>query len=112
MKQKIYALDVFFIEKLKLSDNDPTMASFVPIRGRSLFHVVICLFRVSSCDRKNIKLIFIPCDVLWNELRVFYFPEPLASYGLKIHLRSYIFKKKIYVQAEKNKQTTNKLAPV
>ena len=25
MKQKIYALDAFFIEKLKLSENDPTV---------------------------------------------------------------------------------------
>ena len=24
MKQKLYALDAFFIEKLKLSENDPT----------------------------------------------------------------------------------------
>ena len=27
MKQKIYALDAFFIEKLKLSENDPTMTN-------------------------------------------------------------------------------------
>ena len=25
MKQKLYALDAFFIEKLKLSENDPLM---------------------------------------------------------------------------------------
>ena len=25
MKQKLYALDAFFIEKLKLSENDPAM---------------------------------------------------------------------------------------
>ena len=25
MKQKLYALDAFFIEKLKLSENDPPM---------------------------------------------------------------------------------------
>ena len=25
MKQKLYALDAFFIEKLKLSENDPDM---------------------------------------------------------------------------------------
>ena len=25
MKQKLYALDAFFIEKLKLSENDPVM---------------------------------------------------------------------------------------
>ena len=27
MKQKLYALDAFFIEKLKLSENDPETAS-------------------------------------------------------------------------------------
>ena len=29
MKQKLYALDAFFIEKLKLSENDPNMSSFI-----------------------------------------------------------------------------------
>ena len=72
------------------------------IRGKSLFHLVICSFRVSSCDKKNLKWIFIPYDVLWNSLCVLY---PLArgsgykthnsfhntSYGMKIHLRSYIY---------------------
>ena len=28
------------------------------IRGKSLFHLVICSFRVSSCDKKNLKWIF------------------------------------------------------
>ena len=46
-----------------------------PIRGKSLFHLVICSFRVSSCDKKNLKWIFIPYDVLWNSLCVLY---PLA----------------------------------
>ena len=27
MKQKLYALDAFFIEKLKLSENDPLIVS-------------------------------------------------------------------------------------
>ena len=70
------------------------------IRGKSLFHVVVCSFRVSSCDKKNLKWIFIPYDVLWNSFCVLY---PLArggykthnwfhntSYGMKIHLRSYM----------------------
>ena len=30
MKQKLYALDVFFIEKLKLSENDPIIAKQAP----------------------------------------------------------------------------------
>ena len=73
-----------------------------PIRGKSLFHLVICSFRVSSCDKKNLKWIFIPYDLLWNSLCVLY---PLArgsgykthnsfhntSYGMKIHLRSYMY---------------------
>ena len=46
-----------------------------PIRGKSLFHLVICSFRVSSCDKKNLKWILIPYDVLWNSLCVLY---PLA----------------------------------
>ena len=70
-----------------------------PIRGKSIFHLVICSFRVSSCDKKNLKWIFIPYDVLWNSLCV-YIPSPEArgykthnsfhntSYGMKIHLRS------------------------
>ena len=68
------------------------------IRGKSLFHLVICSFRVSSCDKKNLKWIFIPYDVLWNSLCV---PEARGyethnsfhntSYGMKIHLRSYIY---------------------
>ena len=37
-----------------------------PIRGQGLFYLVICLFHVSSCDKKNLKWIFIPYDVLWN----------------------------------------------
>ena len=74
-----------------------------PIRGKSLFHLVICSFRVSSCDKKNLKWIFIPYDVLWNSLCVFIFPRQRlgdikthnsfhnTSYGMKIHLRSYIY---------------------
>ena len=82
------------------------------IRRKSLFHLVICSFRVSSCDKKNLKWIFIPYDVLWNSLCVLYplargsgiyIPSPEArgykthnsfhntSYGMKNHLRSYMY---------------------
>ena len=49
-----------------------TTASSDPIRGKSLFRVVICSFRVSSCDKKNLKRISIPYDVLWNSLCALY----------------------------------------
>ena len=84
--------------------NQVTVSSTTDLR-KSLLHVVIWLFRVSSCDKKNLKWIFIPYNVLWNKL-CFLYPwasgEPLArgykthntfhntSYGMKIHLRSYI----------------------
>ena len=54
-----------------------------PIRGKSIFHLVICSFRVSSCDKKNLKWIFIPYDVLWNELCVLY---PRASGDIYIYI--------------------------
>ena len=61
--------------------NIATMASPVPICGKSLFHVVICSFLVSSCDKKcdkkNLKWIFIPYDVLWP-CCVLYIPSPEA----------------------------------
>ena len=54
-----------------------------PIHGKSLFHLVICSFCVSSCDKKNLKWIFIPYNVLWNSLCVLY---PLArGSGIKTH---------------------------
>ena len=31
MKQKLYALDAFFIEKLKLSENDPNATYLLPL---------------------------------------------------------------------------------
>ena len=64
---------------------------FVLIRGKSLFHVVICSFRVSSCDKKNLEWIFIPYDVS-PEARGYKTHNSFhnTSYGMKIHLRSYI----------------------
>ena len=70
-----------------------------PIRRTCIFHFVICLFCVCSCDKKNLKWISIRYDVLWNSFCV-YIPSPEArgykthnsfhniSYGMKIHLRS------------------------
>ena len=43
-----------------------------PIRRKGLCHLIICSFRVSSCDKKNLKRIFIPYNVLWKELCVLY----------------------------------------
>ena len=40
MKQKLYALDAFFIEKLKLSENDPNMT----YNSQTYIHVFIIYF--------------------------------------------------------------------
>ena len=37
MKQKLYALDAFFIEKLKLSENDPQTKS----KNKSKFYIAL-----------------------------------------------------------------------
>ena len=67
-----------------------------PICGKSHFHLVICSFRVSSCDKKNLKWIFILYDVLWTHFVFWYkthksFHNTCTSCGMKIHLRSYIY---------------------
>ena len=38
MKQKLYALDTFFIEKLKLSENDPQIRSDIYIQMKKEMH--------------------------------------------------------------------------
>ena len=58
-----------------------------PIRRKSLFHLVICSFRVSSWDKKNLKRIFIPQARGYKTHNSFH----NTSNGMKIHLRSYIY---------------------
>ena len=70
-------------------------ASSLPIRGKSLFHVIIALCMLVHVIKR------ISNEFSFHTSCVFYIPEPLArgynahnkfhntSYGMKIHLRSY-----------------------
>ena len=42
MKQKLYALDAFFIEKLKLSENDPYIEKYVVVKRHIQLYRKLC----------------------------------------------------------------------
>ena len=45
MEQKVYALDAFFFEKLKLSENDPTIVLKVPVIISDRFLINVWQFK-------------------------------------------------------------------